>query len=71
VLVNVAIPRRWQKPDNETLAAVAARHAGRVALVDWAALVAADPELLGDDRVHPRADGQAALAAAVRAALAP
>jgi peptidoglycan/LPS O-acetylase OafA/YrhL len=71
VLVNVAVPRRWQKPDNETLAAVAARHAGRVALVDWAALVAADPELLGEDRVHPRADGQAALAAAVRAALAP
>jgi peptidoglycan/LPS O-acetylase OafA/YrhL len=70
VLVNVAVPRRWQKPDNETLAAVAARHPGRVALVDWAALVAADPGLLGDDRVHPRADGRAALAAAVRAALA-
>ena len=69
VLVNVAVPRRWQKPDNERLAAVAARHPGRVALVDWAALVAADPDLLGVDRVHPRADGRAALAAAVRAAL--
>ncbi len=69
VLVNVAVPRRWQQPDNTALRAAAQRHSGQVVLVDWAALVAADPSLVGKDRVHPTPAGRAALAAGVRDAL--
>jgi peptidoglycan/LPS O-acetylase OafA/YrhL len=69
VFVNVAVPRRWQEPDNAELAAAAARHPGQVRIVDWASIVAADPALLGPDRVHPNQRGREALAAAVRAAL--
>jgi lysophospholipase L1-like esterase len=69
VFVNVAVPRRWQQPDNAELAAAAARHPGQVRIVDWASIVAADPALLGPDRVHPNQRGREALAAAVRAAL--
>ncbi|MGH3615115.1 MAG: acyltransferase family protein [Pseudonocardia sp.] len=69
VLVNVAVPRRWQRPNNAALQAAALRYPNRVVLVDWASLVAADPSLLGPDQVHPTARGRAALAAAVRAAL--
>jgi peptidoglycan/LPS O-acetylase OafA/YrhL len=70
VFVNVAVPRRWQEPDNELLAQTAAEHPGQVVLVDWAALVAADPGLLGPDHVHPNQRGREALAAAIRAGLA-
>lgn len=69
VLVNVAVPRRWQRPNNAALRAAAQRYPNRVVLVDWASLVTADPSLLGPDQVHPTARGRAALAAAVRAAL--
>jgi peptidoglycan/LPS O-acetylase OafA/YrhL len=69
VLVNVAVPRRWQAPDNAVLAAAAARHPDRVRLVDWAGVVARDPRLLGKDRVHPAPTGRDVLAAQVRAAL--
>ncbi|MDN5929974.1 MAG: hypothetical protein L0I24_02700, partial [Pseudonocardia sp.] len=69
VLVNVAVPRRWQQPDNAALRAAADRYPGRVVLVDWAALVAADAGLLGPDRVHPTPRGRTALAGAVRRAM--
>lgn len=69
VLVNVAVPRRWQQPDNVILADAVARHGDRVRLVDWAGAVAREPQLLGRDRVHPVATGRTALAEAVSAAL--
>jgi lysophospholipase L1-like esterase len=69
VLVNVAVPRRWQQPNNAALRAAAQRYPNRVVLVDWASLVETDPSLLGPDQVHPTAQGRAALAAAVQAAL--
>lgn len=69
VFVTVAVPRRWQEPDNEVLAQTAADHPGHVVLVDWAALVTADPSLLGPDHVHPDQRGREALAAAIRAGL--
>ncbi|GEL17282.1 acyltransferase family protein [Pseudonocardia asaccharolytica] len=68
VLVTVAVPRRWQQPDNAALATAAQRHP-TVVLVDWAAVAAADPGLLGPDQVHPTAAGRTALAAAIAAAL--
>jgi len=71
VFVNVAVPRCWQEPDNEELAAVAARHPGQVVIVVWASMVAADPGLLGLDQFHPDEQGRAALAAAIRSALGP
>lgn len=69
VFVNVAVPRRWQKPDNATLAAAATRYGERIRLVDWAGAVVRDPRLLGRDRVHPVVAGRAALAESVSAAL--
>lgn len=69
VLVNVAVPRRWQQPNNAALRTAAQRYPNRVVLVDWASLVETDPSLLGPDQVHPTAQGRAALAAAVQAAL--
>ncbi len=69
VLVTVAVPRRWQQPDNAELAAAAERHPGQVRIADWASVVAADPTLLGPDQVHPDQRGRVALAAVIRAAL--
>lgn len=69
VFVNVAVPRRWQQPDNAILAAAAVRHSGRIQLVDWAGMVNGNAALLARDRVHPVPAGRTALAEAVRAAL--
>lgn len=69
VLVNVAVPRRWQQPDNATIVDAASRYGGRIRVVDWAGMVARSPQLLGRDRVHPTPEGRTALAEAVRAGL--
>ncbi|SDE56820.1 acyltransferase family protein [Pseudonocardia oroxyli] len=69
VLVGVSVPRRWQDGNNAVLRAAAAQHGPSVRFVDWAAVVAGDPGLLGPDHVHPTARGRTALAEAVRAAL--
>ena len=68
VLVGVAVPRRWRDGNNAVLREAAARHP-QVAFVDWAALVASNPGILGPDGVHPGPRGRALLAAAVTAAL--
>lgn len=69
VFVGVCVPRRWQDANNATLREAAARHAPQAVFVDWNAIVAADPGLLGPDAVHPTAHGRDVLAAAVRDAL--
>jgi hypothetical protein len=69
VFVNVAVPRRWQQPDNDALRAGVARHADRAVLADWASVVAANPGLLGPDHVHPVPAGRTALAAVISTAL--
>ncbi|MGE0296063.1 acyltransferase family protein [Pseudonocardia sp.] len=67
VLLGVCVPRRWQDPNNTVLRTVAAQNAPRVVFVDWAALLAGRPGMLGPDRVHPTRKGQALLADSVAA----
>jgi lysophospholipase L1-like esterase len=64
VLVGVAVARRWRDGNNTVLREAAARHP-QVAFVDWAALVASHPGILGPDGVHPGPRGRALLAGAV------
>ena len=68
VLVGVAVDRRWARGNNAVLRAAAARNP-RVAFVDWAALVADHPGVLGPDGVHPGPRGRTLLAGAVATAL--
>ena len=65
VLVGVAVARKWRDGNNAVLRAAAAAHGPRVAFVDWASLVAANPGTLGPDRVHPGPKGRTLLAKAV------
>jgi hypothetical protein len=51
VVVNVKVPRPWEGPNNETLAAGVARWPNSV-LVDWHKQGAAHPELFADDGTH-------------------
>jgi peptidoglycan/LPS O-acetylase OafA/YrhL len=68
VLVNAAVPRRWQDPVNLELTAAVQRHPN-VGLVDWHAIVAAQPDILIDDHVHPNAQGRTVLAQAIQSEL--
>jgi len=51
VVVNVKVPRPWEGPNNDTLAAAVRGRPGAV-LLDWHALGEAHPEAFGDDGVH-------------------
>ena len=51
VVVNVSVPRRWQDPNNQALAAVVPQYPNAI-LVDWRGAVAADPNLVVEDGVH-------------------
>jgi peptidoglycan/LPS O-acetylase OafA/YrhL len=64
VLVGVAVARRWTDGNNAVLRAAAAGHP-QVAFVDWAAIVASHPGVLGPDGVHPGPRGRTLLAGAV------
>ena len=59
VLVTAYGPARttWIPPANETIRAFAQAHPGQVAVADWDAAVAARPDLLLDDQVHPVPEG--------------
>lgn len=59
VLVTAHGPARttWIPPANETIRAFARAHPDRVAVADWDAAVAARPDLLLDDQVHPVPEG--------------
>ena len=65
VLVGVAVARKWRDGNNAVLREAAAAHGPRVAFVDWASLVAANPGTLGPDGVHPGPKGRTLLAKAV------
>jgi len=58
------VARRWRDSNNTVLREAAGRHP-QVAFVDWAALVASHPGILGPDGVHPGPRGRALLAGAV------
>jgi hypothetical protein len=51
VVVNVKVPRPWEGPNNDTLAAAVRKRPGAV-LLDWNAVGSAHPEAFGDDGVH-------------------
>ena len=71
VLVGVAVARKWRDGNNAVLREAAAAHGPRVAFVDWASLVAANPGTLGPDGVHPGPKGRTLLAKAVADAVRP
>ncbi|MFC2360067.1 MAG: acyltransferase family protein [Actinomyces dentalis] len=72
VLVTAHGPARttWIPPANETIRAFARAHPDRVAVADWDAAVAARPDLLLDDQVHPVPEGGELYAQAVTDAVA-
>ena len=59
VLVTAHGPARttWIPPANDTIRAFARAHPDQVAVADWDAAVAARPDLLVDDQVHPVPEG--------------
>ena len=65
VFVNVNVPRPWEVPDNEVLAAGVARYPGVAVLADWNALSTPHPEWFTPDQVHLQPAGAAAMAALV------
>jgi peptidoglycan/LPS O-acetylase OafA/YrhL len=68
VLVNVFVPRSWQREDNTVLAAAARRYPN-VVLADWRNAIASRTSLLWSDRVHPRPAGARLYARVVTAAV--
>jgi peptidoglycan/LPS O-acetylase OafA/YrhL len=56
VVLNVSVPRRWQDPNNAVLASVVPRYSNAI-LMDWAAEVRDDPDLVVADGVHPTGPG--------------
>ncbi len=67
VLVTAHGPARttWIPPANETIRTFAQAHPDQVAVADWDAAVAARPDLLVDDQVHPVPEGGALYAQTV------
>ena len=72
VLVTAHGPARttWIPPANDTIRAFARAHPDQVAVADWDAAVAARPDLLFDDQVHPVPEGGALYAQTVTDAVA-
>ena len=72
VLVTAHGPARttWIPPANDTIRAFARAHPDQVAVADWDAAVAARPDLLVDDQVHPVPEGGALYAQTVTDAVA-
>lgn len=69
VLVTGSADRSWIGPTNDQMRAAAARHPENVVVADWAAAVAAQPDVLGKDGVHPAPAGQDLYARTVADAL--
>jgi peptidoglycan/LPS O-acetylase OafA/YrhL len=57
VFVNVAVPRAWEKPNNEVIAEGVERYPNAV-LVDWHSASADRPEIFYKDGYHLRPGGQ-------------
>jgi hypothetical protein len=61
----VKVPRRWEGPNNDTIAAAAQRYPN-IRLVDWHAIGNAHPDWFYDDGIHLRPVGRQAYADLVR-----
>jgi hypothetical protein len=68
VLVNTFGPQPWESDVNALLAATS-RHRGRVDLANWDQAIAARPDLLWPDGIHPRPPGARLYARVVLAAI--
>jgi peptidoglycan/LPS O-acetylase OafA/YrhL len=69
VFVNVKVPRSWQDPNNVVLTQGVRRYQN-TRLVDWHAASGGHPEYFQVDEYHLRAEGAAAYAALIAAAVA-
>jgi hypothetical protein len=56
VFVNIHVDQPWQDPNNQVLAAGAARYP-KVVIADWAKLAAQNPSWFGSDGTHLAIDG--------------
>ncbi len=68
VLINDHVPREWEMPNNATLGVVA-KEFGNVRLVDWHHVSGQHPKWFWNDGIHLRADGAAAYATLIKAAI--
>ena len=66
ILINVRVPREWEKANNAAFAAAAKRYPN-VALLDWYGTSAGHPEYLKDDGVHPYQVGREVYAKLIQA----
>lgn len=64
VIVNLSLPRTWEGPNNDMLAANVGRYAN-ARLVDWHTAALDHPEFFWDDRVHLRPAGATVYAAMI------
>ncbi len=64
IVVNTNVPRPWEGPVNELLAAAVPKYANAV-LLDWKSVAAQHPEFFIEDGVHLKPEGQAAYAALI------
>ena len=60
VFVNLKVPRDWQDPNNEVIAAGVRRYPNAV-LVDWHSASTDRPELFWEDGMHLRPEGARSL----------
>ena len=69
-LVNLKVPRSWEKPNNDMLRKCDAKfRSDRVVLLDWYELASDNPEYLYADGIHLRPEGAEAFATMVRKAI--
>lgn len=69
-LINLKVPRSWEKKNNKMLAKCDAKfRSDRVVLLDWNALASKHPEYLYADGIHLRPEGAKAFARMVEKAV--
>ena len=56
VVLNLKVPRRWEQPDNDVLAANVPKYPNAV-LIDWHTIGGSHPEWFYEDGIHLRPDG--------------
>ncbi|MGZ4799738.1 MAG: hypothetical protein ACXVL8_10620, partial [Acidimicrobiia bacterium] len=64
VFLNLKVPRRWEQPDNDVLAANIPKYPNAV-LIDWHSIGGAHPEYFYEDGIHLRPDGARAYVALI------
>jgi peptidoglycan/LPS O-acetylase OafA/YrhL len=64
IWINVRVPRQWEEPSNEEIAAGVKRYPNTV-LIDWYGASAGHPEYLKEDGIHPSLEGRAVFASLI------